>query len=93
MEQTREQQMYALIEQWESSELTINNFCKQHEVKYATFHYWRKKRQGSRSGFVALQPPAHTESQMELHYPNGVRLLIPADTSLPALRQLICLPC
>ena len=31
------------IEEWKASDLTQEEYCKENNLKIATFHYWRKK--------------------------------------------------
>ncbi len=52
------EEMYALIEEWQSSGQTQNVFCQEQEIKPGTFAYWlRKKRQSeeSTSGFLPVR--------------------------------------
>lgn len=90
---TRQEQMFALIEEAEQSKQTISAFCTARDVKMKTFFYWRRKFLAARStpaGFMAIPPPVASveTSAVRLCYPNGVDLhLSGADVSLIA--QLI----
>ena len=86
--------MSALIGEWESGGLSQKEFCQQHNLKPATFAYWRKKCKThqetvpSISGFQEVLPP--TADGVEIRYPNGVVVCLPrADVdSLKALVRL-----
>ena len=41
--QMYKEEMYDLIERWDSSGLTQKNFCLQEGVSVSTFGYWRKR--------------------------------------------------
>ena len=89
---TRQEQMFALIEEAEQSKLTISAFCTAREIKMKTFFYWRRKFLAARStasGFIPISPPTSVEkTALRLSYPNGVDIhLCGADVSLIA--QLI----
>ena len=46
MEKSRiniQQKMFGVIEEWNKSSLPIKEFCIQHQIANATFHYWLKK--------------------------------------------------
>ena len=84
---------------WQGSGLSGAAFCKQHELSYAQFNYWRKKllasAPGSRpAGFTRVTQLATSSVQdgLALHLPSGMRLSgITAgnlDVAVAILRQL-----
>ena len=85
--------MFALVEQWKSSETTQQQFCAEHDVKVSTFAYWvaKHKRAGSgdlAGGFVNVDVSEPADSApVRITYPNGVVVSCPAD--LPLISQLI----
>jgi hypothetical protein len=87
---TRQEQMFALIEEAAQSKETITAFCAAREIKMKTFFYWRRKLLASRStpaGFIPIAPPCENTA-VRLSYPNGVDIHLPsADPALIA--QLI----
>ena len=90
---TRQEQMFALIEEAEQSQQTIAAFCAARNLRMKTFFYWRKKFLAARSasaGFIPIAPPtAGVESSAcRLSYPNGVCLHLPGF-DLPLIAQLI----
>ena len=85
--------MFALVEQWKSSETTQQQFCAEHDVKVSTFSYWvaKHKRAGSgdlAGGFVNVDVSGPSGSDpVRITYPNGVVVSCPAD--LPLIGRLI----
>mgnify|MGYP001800267115 CR=1 FL=1 len=84
--------MFALMAQWESSGLTRQQFCKEHGVKLGNFSYWRTRYLRSKSSkkpenFVKVTPIQATS--IELIYPNGVKIVLPADSDSGTLSSLI----
>lgn len=80
------------IEACTQSGLTVSDYCKQHGVVKSVYYYWYKKimtpeRQGS---FVPIDLNNTALScGIEVIYPNGVRVLVPASASLSILKVLI----
>jgi len=84
--------MYPLIAEWESSSEGQLQFCQSRGISLSVFSYWRKKyledQQGSRAGFTEILPGF--DSQVEVCYPNGVRVNLPfSDNMLETLHALI----
>ncbi len=84
---------------WQGSGLSGAAFCKQHELNYAQFNYWRKKLLASApdsrpAGFTRVTQLATSSAQdgLALHLPGGMRLSgITAgnlDVAVAILRQL-----
>ena len=88
------EKMLPYIKEWESSGQTKKAFCQQRGIAPSVFHYWYKRyrQENMPEGFIQIstdsigQPP-----QMEVHYPNGVSIKLPANISLTLLRQYIYL--
>ncbi|AXI99511.1 hypothetical protein CYPRO_2050 [Cyclonatronum proteinivorum] len=83
MATTKEQRMFALVDQWRASGELQANFCHRHQITTSTFSYWvtrknKAEQQTNNSGFVQVEPagPAPKAGQVELTYPNGVRLRV-----------------
>lgn len=86
------EEMFAIIEQWESSQESREAFCQSHNLPVSTFSYWRTKyakakEQPREPGFVQLKP--RISDNLEVIYPNGVRVKVPQGSSLADLRALI----
>lgn len=86
--------MFALVEQWKSSESTQKQFCAEYDLKASTFAYWvaKHKRASSKrepvAGFVGVDVsgPAGLAA-VRITYPNGVVISCPTNLSL--ISQLI----
>lgn len=91
------QQMFKIIEQWKQSGLSQKVFCQQQLIDFHKFSYWYKcyRRQhgiaGNRkSGFVKLKiEKSVAPTSVEIHFPDGVRLLFHEPVSLDYLKMLI----
>lgn len=89
---TKQEQMFALMEEQEQSNQTIAAFCAVRDIKMKTFFYWRRKYRTAQSvpaGFVPITPPANNPGPLiGLTYPNGVTVHLPA-ADLSLIAQLI----
>lgn len=90
----KEEKMFELIRGWEGSSLDRQTYCKRHKIKIGTFAYWRSKylktqhtESGNESDFVTLSPAL--EQSIEVVYPNGVQVRLPAQLSVSDLSTLI----
>lgn len=80
MEKSRvdiQQKMYGVIEEWHKSSLPIKEFCIQHQIANATFHYWlkkyRNKDQPNSAEFIPVRVKEITTGPVfaELSLPDG----------------------
>jgi hypothetical protein len=87
----RHEEMMSLIERWQQSGKTHKLFCQEQNLAYSAFYYWLKRyrREIDESSFLPLE--ISSGSFIEIRYPGGVTLQLPAQISLSALKQLICL--
>lgn len=98
---TKEEQMYALLDQQAGSGQTIRDFCKEQNMSPAKFQYWRQRRrkQGSlrqvgdnSKGFTTLI--AQPDPKLRICLSGGLELsfatadLIPAATLILELDRL-----
>jgi len=97
--------MYSFIEKWRESGLSKNKFCLDENISKSTFGYWVMKfgeEKGlSRSSlknpktFIPLELPEAvslpvTENhQIEISYPNGIRVSCPVNIDTVQLKSLI----
>jgi hypothetical protein len=82
--------MYELVQQWKNSGLSQAKYAAQHSLTLVKFRYWIKKLKepmDSESGFVQLN--GFSQQNISLRYPNGVELLLPAQTPVSVLKDLI----
>lgn len=90
------QQMSRMIDRWKSSGLSQKNFCEKESIKFYTFYYWYKRyRQeaqtsDSKHGFVKLKiEKSAAPTSVEIHFPDGVRLLFHEPIGSDYLKALI----
>jgi len=84
------EKMFGLINKWQKSGQTQIEFAKQHEIGIHTLKYWIykfRKQNKKPEGFICLEQI--TTPEICLRYPNGIELLIPAQTPVSFLRELI----
>ena len=92
---TREQEMFRLVETALGSGFSNKTFCEQQGIDQANFYYWKKKYQQTRleyqDKFISLQaPPTNCRTnELEICYPNGVRLRLPLGMELSVVRSFI----
>jgi len=84
------ERMFDLVRKWQSSGQTQIEFAKKHEIGIHTLKYWiykLRKQNKNPDGFVRLEQIAIPE--ICLRYPNGIELLIPAQTPINFLKELL----
>jgi transposase-like protein len=86
---TRQTDMLSLIEQWQESGKPQQVFCKEHDITFSTFYYWLKRyRRGiEESNFLPVE--ISSGSNIEIRYPDGIILQLPAAVKLSTLKQLL----
>ncbi len=85
----RAQEMLAHVAAWQQSGKSRKSYCQEHGLTVNVLSYWcaRAKTKESRHGFAAVE--VTMGNSLELHYPNGVRLLLPWSTALDHLAAFI----
>lgn len=85
----RREMMVAHVAAYKASGKSRKDYCAEHGLNLNVMNYWCLKERPLREpfGFIALEP-AITKS-MEVHYPNGVRLVLPAGTAMAQLAAYI----
>lgn len=90
---TKAETMFSLVEQWNASKMTQQQFCAEHDLKVRTFAYWVARHKQARAGksaggFVGVDVCGLDESALvRIAYPNGVVVSCPA--SPPLISRLI----
>lgn len=81
--------MSAMIEDWQSSGKSKKQYCLEKGINEAKFYYWysrNNEKGGTPRRFIPIEKPSGA-GEIELSYPNGVKLKVNGDLSL--LAQLI----
>jgi len=84
------EKMQLLVSRWRDSGFSQAEFARKNELKLHAFRYWISKlreEDDNAPAFIALDGFATV--QISLHYPNGVELILPAQTPVSVLKGLI----
>ncbi|WP_305368994.1 IS66 family insertion sequence element accessory protein TnpA [Photobacterium leiognathi] len=80
----------AIVNQQQDSGISIPQFCKQHDVNYATFHYWLKKlKQTDEEQIVhkvIMNDSLPLDSVVVVHLPNELKVELPTSLSLAQIQ-------
>ncbi|MCJ7450015.1 MAG: hypothetical protein MUO72_20265 [Bacteroidales bacterium] len=87
----RQEEMLSLIEQWQESGKTQQSFCREHDLTFTTFYYWLKRYRSQIDESSFLPVEISSGSHIEIRYPGGVILQLPAATRLSTVKQLLTL--
>jgi hypothetical protein len=94
--QVNQTEMFRMVEQWQASGKRQIDYYRENQIKPFVFYYWLRKyrERNSPVGFIPVRvskkkhdPPIGTN--IEIRYPNGTILQLPATISLSTIRQLI----
>jgi hypothetical protein len=86
---------FKLIERWQSSGKSAGEFCKQENLSYHKFHYWRTKyhhQNNIGSDFIKIKATSrvpHEGIYCELHFTSGIRLLFNQKPEAAYIKQLL----
>lgn len=74
--------------------MSNKDFCQQNGIGQAMFYYWQKKlaesQQNDSESFIPMVPYKDMrQPEMEIIYPNGVKLKLAPTTNLSVIRTLI----
>ena len=88
-----EKQMYELVEDFLRSGKTQREYSLQSGIGRAKFNYWvckyKRQQEESSAGFIKVETAsARDEQELEILYPNGVRLKVSAP-DLSLINQLV----
>lgn len=76
---------------WRQSGLSQPEYCKQHDLKFATFGYWRTRLSKPKNTQKLIPVDLTPTAQARLSLPNGIRLEVPVPALaavLPLLNQI-----
>ena len=83
-----------MLDTWQASGKSISSFCKEQNIAYHSFFYWKKKlsavRLPSPNKFIELPSPALSLPLplTEIIYPNGKRIVFHSLPEISILKQL-----
>ena len=91
--------MLALIEQWEQSGMRQRDFYQQQNIPSHVFYYWHRRYQNKKicavkpisatSGFIQPRAANLSSGNIEMHLPNGCRIVFHEAVSVDYLKALI----
>ena len=84
--------MSGLVAQWRGSGISQRRFASDHGISFPTFKYWLgkfKPGQASPADFIELEVPAGPTERICINYPGGVQVLLPPNTPVNVLRNLV----
>jgi len=89
------EEMFPVVEAWQHSGLSKKSFCKEQGIVKSVFFYWCKKyrEENESGGFIPLNSGvSHAIApgySIEIQYPNGVVLKLPANTPASLIRHYV----
>jgi hypothetical protein len=86
------EQMRQHIEACKASNLTVVEYCKQHQFLPARYYYWqsRLKPVAPKAPFTQLLPEPIESGTVSIYFPNGVRMVFSGTVSCSSLKELAC---
>jgi hypothetical protein len=85
----RREMMLGHVDAWKASGESRKNYCARHGLNLSVMNYWcvQASKRMHASGFAVVELVA--DECVELHYPNGVRLVLPAGMALSQVAAYI----
>ena len=74
--QDRRRQFEEHIRRWRGSGLTQTEYCRRHELKWSTFHYWRKRLEATSQAVTLVQVPIGLNGDGSILSGQGLTLLL-----------------
>lgn len=73
-----------MIADWQQSGKSKRSYCRENGINEAVFYYWftRSNEQLSETGKFIIIEEDRIENEIELIYPNGVRLKVAGNLAL-----------
>jgi hypothetical protein len=92
-ESTREQ-MFASIASWQTSDLSQKEWCRQQEMAYHVFHYYRVYREEypepvNDNSFVRLAIKEDVDAPCEVVFADGTKVVFRVPVSVQYLKNLL----
>ncbi len=92
-------EMEILLRSYRNHEGTQKDFCAAHGIRANQLHYWQRKLSKTASAtksnkFIPLKVEAvELTERIEINYPNGNTVRIPATTAVKLVEQLLQIRC
>lgn len=88
---TKEQQFRDLVNEFETATINMTEFCRVKQVTVYSFKYWRLKikSESQPKGFLSVQKEQPVTTDLEIIYPNGVKIKLDSKLQTELLHQLI----
>lgn len=85
------EQMQLIISEWQASDLSKKEFCRQRDISYHTFNYWCKRLISSpATGFTEVKVQNQgPNDQCEIIFPSGARMIFQGQPSPSWLRDVL----
>lgn len=84
-------QMVSMVDRWQYSGMSKVDFAKAEGFPVSKLHYWMrsiKEKSDTHNSFIQLN--GYGEHQhINIRFPNGVELMLPAQTPIGVIRSLI----
>jgi hypothetical protein len=93
--QSRAEEMFTMIKISQESGMSKKAYCEQQGLALSNYYYWQKRYRASQhptqGKFIPLNVVQGIDSlpQIEICYPNGVRLRLPQSIELSVIRSMI----
>ena len=88
-----------MVEQRKASGMSVHTFCALEVISLANYYYWLKRLRLNENPEThrivpvcierTVQHPTTLNDNLELTYPNGVRLSVPRGCKLNLIRELV----
>jgi hypothetical protein len=93
----RKQEVIALLDEFDSSGLSITQFCRERNFPYHSFKYWYRKLRSEKKTapvkkkFIPINfsAPAPNSVIAEIRYPSGTCVLLYAIDNIEKLKTLL----
>ena len=97
MNKYSQEEIESYLNQWKESGLSKKDYCEHTGINYWAFKRWcyqygyvKRRSARSQNGFIQLNPTSMGPiGNMEVIYPNGVRIQLPATNNKELLRTLV----
>ena len=91
-----EEEMFPLVEQWQSSDQLQKAFCAEHNISVSVFAYWLRRYRDQQSdsddqvtGFVPIRMAVSDSVALEVTLPSGAVLRFAQVVPLSYLKALL----